>query len=327
MKTVYKPHFSLTIDEQLMPSKNRTKLITYMPNKPDKYGIKFWMVVDNESKYVYNILPYLGNYEKETRSGLRLADDTVLRLMQGLLDKGYNVTTDNFFTSPQLARILRKRRTTIVGTVRANRLHLPAQLSKETLQLHESSFYWNNMNKQLVVHYQCKQKKAVILLSTLHDNPSVDTSKKQKPNVIRFYNKNKCGVDIVDSMLRKNSTRCASRKWTVAVWQNMLDIAALNSWICFKEVRDGQVTHKQFILLLAKELREEYICERNIPTAVTLCENKLSHRKRQKCHTSGCTNRSSIICSTCERIFCGPCCLEAVRKVCTSVCLQCTIKT
>ena len=87
--------------------------------------------VDVESKHVYNVLPYLGGYEKESRNGIRLADNTVLRLMQELLDKGYNVTTDNFFTSPDLANTLKKRRTTTVGTVRANRLHLPKDLGKK----------------------------------------------------------------------------------------------------------------------------------------------------------------------------------------------------
>jgi hypothetical protein len=109
IRAVYTPHFSLCVDEQLMPSKNRSKLITYMPNKPDKYGIKFWMLVDNESKFVYNVLPYLGAYDKETRQGVGIAEDAVLRLMRGLLDRGYNVTADNFFTSPHLASILLKK--------------------------------------------------------------------------------------------------------------------------------------------------------------------------------------------------------------------------
>ena len=52
--------YSLTIDEQLMPSKSRCSFATYMPNKPDKYGIKFWVLVDVKSKYVSNIFPYLG---------------------------------------------------------------------------------------------------------------------------------------------------------------------------------------------------------------------------------------------------------------------------
>ena len=56
----YTPNMSLTIDEQLLPLKTRCKLITFMPNKPDKYGLKFWIMSEVESKYVSNIQPYLG---------------------------------------------------------------------------------------------------------------------------------------------------------------------------------------------------------------------------------------------------------------------------
>ena len=46
------------------------------------------MLVDNETKYVYNILPYLGAIEKETRNGKTLAEDVVQRLTGGLQNKG-----------------------------------------------------------------------------------------------------------------------------------------------------------------------------------------------------------------------------------------------
>ena len=43
-RKVYTPSFSLTIDEQLLPIKSCCSFIVYMPNKPDKFGIKFWML-------------------------------------------------------------------------------------------------------------------------------------------------------------------------------------------------------------------------------------------------------------------------------------------
>ena len=125
-------------------------------------------------------------------------------------------------------------------------------------------------------------------------------------------------------MLQMYSTRSTSRKWTTAVWQNILDIVALNAWICYKEVICGQLSRKHFIFSLAKELREQYMSYKNIPRCWTLCGNKPPNPERQKCMTSGCTNRSSIVCSSCERIFCGPCCSEPVRVVRTSICFQCT---
>ena len=38
-KYTYK--LSLTVDEQLMLLKSRCSFVTFMPNKPDKYGVKF----------------------------------------------------------------------------------------------------------------------------------------------------------------------------------------------------------------------------------------------------------------------------------------------
>jgi hypothetical protein len=37
-----------------------------MPNKPDKFGIKFWLLVDVESKYIVNGFPYLGKDADKT---------------------------------------------------------------------------------------------------------------------------------------------------------------------------------------------------------------------------------------------------------------------
>ena len=58
-QTKYKCGFLLTVDEQLMPVKYHCAFITFMPNKPDKYGIKFWVLADVAMKNVSNILPYL----------------------------------------------------------------------------------------------------------------------------------------------------------------------------------------------------------------------------------------------------------------------------
>ena len=40
-KKCYVPNLNLTIAEQLFPCKTRCPFTQYMPNKPDKFGIKF----------------------------------------------------------------------------------------------------------------------------------------------------------------------------------------------------------------------------------------------------------------------------------------------
>ena len=65
----YVPEWSLTIAEQLFPMTNRCSFIVFMPNKPDKFGMKFWVLAEVKSKYVCNLLPYLGALEKNSEMG------------------------------------------------------------------------------------------------------------------------------------------------------------------------------------------------------------------------------------------------------------------
>ena len=66
----------------------------------------------------------------------------------------------------------------------------------------------------------------------MHSTPDVDTTTAaKKPSVISFYNENKVGVDCFDQMARLYTTRSASRRWPLAVWANILDIAAINPFV------------------------------------------------------------------------------------------------
>ena len=86
--------------------------------------IKFWLAV--------NVEPYLGKDETRAPSH-RLSDWVVMKLMEPYLGKGRNVTTDNFFTSYGLAKPLRQKKTSVMGTVNKVRRELPSQ-QKQTKQ-------------------------------------------------------------------------------------------------------------------------------------------------------------------------------------------------
>ena len=107
---------NITIDEQLLSCTARFKFFQYMPNKPDKFGIKFWMAVNVESKYLYNGFSYLG--KDWTRSGdASLPTDVVMKLMIPLFSQGFNVTCDNYFISLDLLLRLAKRQCSLVATI------------------------------------------------------------------------------------------------------------------------------------------------------------------------------------------------------------------
>ena len=62
-----------------------------MAKQPDKYGIKMWLLVEVESKFIVNCIPYLGKSEIRNRP---LSVDA-LDLAQNL-GQGYKITGDNF---------------------------------------------------------------------------------------------------------------------------------------------------------------------------------------------------------------------------------------
>ena len=106
-----------------------------------------------------------------------------------------------------------------------------------------------------------QEEKNVNLLSTMHNAPSTDNTEQKKPLVIHFYNKNKVGVDVFDQMARQYTTHSASRRWPLAVWTNVLDIAALNAWIIFRKTTGNKVSRRDFILDLIEGLKQNYVAQ------------------------------------------------------------------
>ena len=105
-QTNYAPGPHIYVDEQLFPSKTRCPFTQFMASKPGKYGQKYWMAVDVDSKYVVNIFPCLGKND-ERPAEERLGDFVVKKLVDPYLNRGRNVTCDNSFTSLELANVLK----------------------------------------------------------------------------------------------------------------------------------------------------------------------------------------------------------------------------
>ena len=100
-----------------------------MPNKPDMFGIKFWMAVDAETKYLFNSFPYLGK-EEDRDTSVSLPKYVVTKLMHSIFKRGYNVTCDNFFTSLDVALHLADQKCSMIVTVRYNRRKLAKAAKK-----------------------------------------------------------------------------------------------------------------------------------------------------------------------------------------------------
>ena len=111
-----------------------------------------------------------------------------MRLMSPYLNKGRNVTTDNFFTSASIARTLKANDASIVGTISRTRREVPAVLAMQRAPLHETTLPRNADGANLTV-YGGKVSKNVLLLSTLHSTIDIETNRKKLPEAVQFYNK------------------------------------------------------------------------------------------------------------------------------------------
>lgn len=181
--------------------------------------------------------------------------------------------------------------------------------------MYKTRFYWNHECSALMAHYQTKRTRSVFLLSTMHSAPSTDDTDKRKPDVVHFYNANKVGVDTVDAMCRMYTTKCASRRWPVAVWSNILDIASINAWVLYREATNSSISRKDFILDIVKHLIGSSPVNDELD-----CEAENVSEKRVQCRT--CTNKTAHTCSCCHHPVCGKCAAE-IRKMSLVKCKNC----
>jgi hypothetical protein len=298
----YIPDENLTVDEQLFPSKARCPFTQYIKSKPDKFGLKFWLLTEVSSKYLCNGFPYLGK-EESRPANLPLGEYVVHRLMEPYYNKGYNITCDNFFTSFKLAKSLMQKKTTLVGTMRANRRELPTLANDVRSQPLHSTVALSSDGVSLTI-YKSKPSRNVIILSSRHErvSPADDDDDKTKPNTIVFYNQTKYGVDILDEMARKYSVKPACRRWPVHAFANVLDLAAINAWIVFRKVTHSKISRRVFLQNLVTELAEGYQKRRQQSTVEPLIANK-----RLTCRTAQCRNKTSNQCTSCQKPVCGQC--------------------
>ena len=136
----YIPDPLLTIDEQLVQFWDRCSFLKNLPSKSYRYGITIFWVADADNNFPRFGIPYLGRQAGQRRQ-LNLGHSITLELAAPFFKSGRNATCDNYFTDLVLAESLLKNGLTLVGTVRSNKLFLPATFkSKKGLPQYGSMF-------------------------------------------------------------------------------------------------------------------------------------------------------------------------------------------
>lgn len=306
----YKPGAYLTVDEQLFPTKARCRFTQYIPNKPDKFGIKFWLASDVGSKYVVNGFPYLGKDEGR-ESSVPLGEFVTLKLVEPYTGHGRNITADNFFTSASLVSKLLAKKTTFVGTIRRNKKELPklAKQTKDKMARYSTVLY--KSKDSILSIYKAKPNKKVLILSSMHSSVEIEKNHTRIPDTIRVYNNTKFGVDVTDQMARKYSVKSKCQRWPLQVFFNILDLAGINAWILYTETTGEKISRQEFLFKLAEELCAEYKMERQLSSDNLSKTTNTTTDKRKSCQIRLCkVNKTNKICIKCNKYVCGKCLVE-----------------
>ena len=283
-KSVYKPSCNLAFDEGGCPWKGRLSFRVYNPKKPNKFNIKLFIVSESETGYICGFDVYCGKVNRFCCSRSAHVIDPlctkttkiVVGLLErtNLLDKGYHVYMDNYYTSPELLHELYLRSTFCCGTVRKNRKGLPNAVNKAGLHKGEGVFRRNGP----VLAIRWCDKRAVYMLTTIHDASMVEVrkygepdNKMWKPRCIQEYISNMRAVDVGDQMMSYNCFVRRSLKWWRKLFIHFINMVLLNSYILHKKYSRNKLSNEEFRESVVRSLIEEGLetCSWSLPAIVS----------------------------------------------------------
>lgn len=328
-----------TIDEQLVPFRGKCPFRQYMPSKPAKYGLKIQTLCDARTWYVVAMEVYVGKQPDGPYELSNSPKDVVHRLIEPIINTGRNITADNWFTSIPLAEELLQKKLTLVGTLRKNKPQLPHELTDVKNRIVKSTIFAYN-NQITALSHVPKKGKNVLLISTMHSNSNdIDptTGDSKKPEIISFYNATKGGVDTVDKMCGTYTVGRRCKRWPLAIYFRILDIAGINSQVIFVSNNpETKIVRRLYLRGLGLELLKPQVTKRvatkNVPRSIRLGAAKYADIPVEKPQQSSSGNRSSGRCIVCPRkkdkktkCSCYKCdkfmCQNHMKLICES-CLQ-----
>ena len=236
----------LSVDEQIIPFKGKSIMKQHMPNKPDRWGYKMFLLAGGSSGICYDFVFYTG---KSNKSKYGFCTDIVLDLCETVPPMmNYKLYYDNYFTTIRLQVELMKLGIFSVGTVRANRL--PDLTMKDDKRL--SSEGRGSMDHRIteidgieLCATRWYDNNSVNCLSTLYGGESVDLVKRwsakekkhiqvKRPDVIKAYNEYMGGVDLMDMLISLYRINIRSKKYYIKIVLHLIDLSLVNAWLLYR---------------------------------------------------------------------------------------------
>lgn len=344
----------LSVDEQMIPMRGRvTKGVKqYVAKKPKiKWGIKN-LVLCGKSGLAYDFICYQGStteFDSKMLSTFGLGATMVLHLASRIDRRGHKLFFDNYFSSFPLFQILDQKKIYAAGTVRLDRFAKPPFSSDNEMKKKGRGSSEEVISEDgSVTCVKWFDNKCVSLASNYVGVGKVDTAHRydkiaqkkiniDRPQIVRDYNINMGGVDLMNQMISYYRISIRSKKWTLRMITHFIDFSIVQSWIEYKmDCKKAGIPTKEVMDLLAfrmklskqlvyfqtaakrsaritldevrsKHLHQEKSRERRTEEEVRYDEYRHYAKyseKRLRCKLESCNQKSQVICSKCNVHLC-----------------------
>ena len=251
-KRVYIPERDLSVDESIILYTGLHRLKVYMPQKPNRYGFKAFVLSEASTGYMCNLIMNEGRLKGNTEESF--TKRIVLEILKEYQDKGYRVYMDRYYTSAELFMEMKRKGIGACGTVLLNRLKLEKRTLNDILLFkdNDSSIFYTNDSMMFTIFYHYKRQ--VHMISNFHDNSLTKVEKIKKtrgldkkelqvlsvdtPTMIRDYQFKMKGVDLFNQRMSYYSTNFRSLRWYFRIIYFYMEIAMINSYLVYVKIQN-----------------------------------------------------------------------------------------
>ena len=334
---IYIPEKNVSVDESLLLWKGRFLFKQYIPSKRARFRIKFYELCESSSGYLWNFVMHCGKSDHDQLAtfappSFKLSARIVLHLSKNLLDLGYRIVCDNWFSSKKLAEYLILRKTLMLGTIRVNR-GVPKELQNEPTSPLNTTFA--REGETLWVKHVDKKSSGLrtIYLVDTESTASVHSTQRYrkggvsedvlKPGSIMEYNKTMNGVDRADQLIEPYDATRKTYRWFHKCAVHFIQRLLLNAFILNNKYNEKKYDLLSFTKLTVTKLlletgsgrlragvnRLPRTREQHYLIRIPRTEKKKNPTKRCRvCAQSGTRKESRYMCNACSVALCmGDC--------------------
>ena len=271
-KRVYVPERDLSVDESIILYTGLHRLKVYMPQKPNRYGFKAFVLSEATTGFICNMMMAEGRLKGSSEESF--TKRLVLDILKEYEDKGYRVYMDRYYTSAELFMDMKRKGIGACGTSLLNRLKFEKTVLKDILDFKEtdSSLFFTNDSLMMTVFYHYKRQ--VHMISNFHDNSVAHVEKITKlrgfdkkdvkiyaydmPSMIREYSYKMKGVDLFNQRMSYYSTNFRSMRWYFRIIYFYMEMAMINSYLVYMKIQNKNQlrpkTHADYRIYVIKKM-------------------------------------------------------------------------